>query len=174
MLQTASKTICSIRPLEQEWCGHLYDRFSTAFYPSEPANIDDFHQQLIENCESWIALRDQKIIGFICMSWDADFHVFKEANIPEITTLVVLPEMRRQGVATALMSRIEPKALRSKRRIGMGVSLSPAYQGMQQLCAKRGFIPTSYGLYYKDKPVEHNQQVYMNEHLQLYYIKQRL
>ncbi|MFM2484059.1 GNAT family N-acetyltransferase [Celerinatantimonas yamalensis] len=175
MLQATSKTICSIKPLQEEWCGHLYDRFAhSSLFLSKCDNPDNYHQQLLENTESWIALREQKIIGFICMNWKSDFPPFQEANIPEITTLIVLPEMRNQGVATALISRIELKALRACRRIGIGVSLSPAYQGIQQLCAKRGFSPSSYGLFYRKQPVEHNQQVAISEDLQMYYMKQRL
>lgn len=175
MLQTASKTICSIRPFEEEWCGHLYDRFAnTIVYPSECHNLDDYHQQLMENCESWIALREQKIVGFIRLSWEAEFPEFKEENIPQITNLAVFPEVRQQGIATALISRVEPKALRCKRRIGIGIPLSPDRNGIQRLCFKRGFTPRPNGIFYQGKPVTSDQQVIMNDDLLIYMVKSRL
>ncbi len=81
------------------------------------------------------AYHDGRLIGFVNVAWDGGIHAF-------LLDTTVHPDLRRQGIATALVV----EAVRVARERGaewLHVDFEPHLQGFYRAC---GFRPTEAGL----------------------------
>jgi GNAT superfamily N-acetyltransferase len=120
-----------------------------------------------------VACYDDTIYGFVTIKWTSDYPPFAADNIPEINDLRVHPGFRRRGVATALMNEAEKRIFRQSRFAGLGVGLYADYGPAQQMYVRRGYIPDGRGLGYKNQPVAPGHDVFVDDDLLLYFIKER-
>jgi GNAT superfamily N-acetyltransferase len=110
-------------------------------------------------------------VGHALLVWNPDYDGFKEAGIPEIQDLNVLPGYREQGVGTDLIARLESFAAERSPRVGIGVGLHPGYNNAQKLYPKLGYIPDGRGVHYDNAPVVMGEHYRFDDELVLFFTK---
>ena len=109
--------------------------------------------------------------GHLKLVWHSDYEHFRRNNIPEIKDLNVIPDMRRQGVASQLITRAETFATTKCKATGISVGLHYWYGPAQQLYAKLGYVPDGHGIYFNNLLVEAEDSVIANDELVLRLVK---
>ena len=106
--------------------------WAAAWGASQPP---DFSRILPRSLAHLGAYHDNRLIGFVNVAWDGGIHAF-------ILDTSVHPDLRRQGIATALVK----EAARIARERGaqcLHVDFEPHLRGFYHAC---GFRPTEAGL----------------------------
>jgi ribosomal protein S18 acetylase RimI-like enzyme len=76
----------------------------------------------------------------VSLLWEAPSTALWQRNIPEIVDLYVRKDMRRQGIATALLQTVENAAKeKGQTKIGISVSKSEDFAPARNLYEKLGF-----------------------------------
>ncbi|MCX7121633.1 MAG: GNAT family N-acetyltransferase [Gammaproteobacteria bacterium] len=115
---------------------------------------------------------DNKFSGYVTIKWNSEYSKFNEQNIPEISDLNVLPEYRKQGIATALIKECEIIAKnKGIHEIGLGVGMTEDYGRAQRLYVQLGYLPDGEGLHYKNKKLKYNENTTVDDELVLYFKK---
>ena len=89
-------------------------------------------------------------VGHCKIVWDPDYPYFKAHGIPETQDLNVIPEYRRQGVASALMDETERRIGERSDVAGIGFGLYRDYGAAQRMYILRGYVPDGNGIVYED------------------------
>ncbi len=76
---------------------------------------------------TFLALDQDDFAGWAHLVYSSDYSFFKENNIPESQNLDVVPPLRRRGVGSQLLHRIEQFAFRRYDVIGIGFGLYADY-----------------------------------------------
>jgi len=131
-----------------------------------------YNEQLKSEREVMVAKLNDQFVGYVTLKWKSEYKNFSENNIPEICDLNVLPEFRKQGIGTRLISECE-KLVKDKNylQIGLGVGLLINYGHAQRLYIKLGYIPDGQGIFYKNKPVGYLEEVVVDDDLVIYLTK---
>ncbi|MEV4636872.1 GNAT family N-acetyltransferase [Actinoplanes sp. NPDC049548] len=114
-----------------------------------------------------VAVLDGRFAGYLTVEWDSGYAPFRDAGIPEITDLNVLPSVRRRGVASALLDRAEGLIATRSPTAGIGVGLYADYAAAHLLYLRRGYLPDGRGVAYGGKPVEPEAPVRVDDALAL-------
>jgi ribosomal protein S18 acetylase RimI-like enzyme len=118
-----------------------------------------------------VARTNERVVGFVTVRWQSLYPPFREAAIPEIVDLDVLPEFRRRGAGSALLDHAE-QLIRSRLRVaGIAVGLHAGYGAAQRLYAKRGYVPDGRGLWLSDHYIEEGEHTSVGDEARLYLIK---
>ncbi|MGD0779559.1 MAG: GNAT family N-acetyltransferase [Dehalococcoidales bacterium] len=120
-----------------------------------------------------VAHAEHAIAGFVFIKWQADYPPFAEQSIPEIRDLRVLAEFRRRGIATALMDEAEKRIFQRSKQAGLGVGLYADYGPAQRMYILRGYIPDGHGLMYNNHPVSPGHDIFVDDALTLFFVKER-
>jgi len=120
-----------------------------------------------------LAFYDGEFAGHVNVIWKSEYPLFDEQNIPEISDLIVLPDLRRHGIATALVDEAEKIIFHRSPAAGIGVGMYADYGPAQRMYVLRGYVPDRLGLMYKRKPVKPGEMVKVDDDLVLYLIKVR-
>ncbi len=123
--------------------------------------------------EFLVARYDGIIAGFLYVNWNAGYPSFAEKSIPEIKDLRVLAEYRRRGIATALIDEAEKCIFARSPVAGIGVGLYADYGPAQRMYALRDYVPDGRGITYKEQPVKPGHDVFVDDDLLLYLVKER-
>lgn len=92
--------------------------------------------------------------GYGILNWRPKYAPFKSLHIPEIQDLNVIPDFRRQGLASALIKHCELLAKEKGHSLmGIGVGLHYSYGPAQKLYIKLGYVPDGHGVNYDRKQV---------------------
>ncbi|MEN8151651.1 MAG: GNAT family N-acetyltransferase [Planctomycetota bacterium] len=118
-----------------------------------------------------IALAEGRPAGFGSLVWTPSYPGFREAGIPEVHDLNVLPSRWRQGVATHMMDELERLAGERSSGVGIGVGMHPGYGPAQRLYVLRGYVPDARGLSYDDRPVKSGETLPVDDGLNLHLVK---
>ncbi|MFB9329910.1 GNAT family N-acetyltransferase [Paenibacillus aurantiacus] len=118
-----------------------------------------------------LAEADGRIAGCGHLVKESQYAPFREAGIPEVNDLNVLPEYRRRGIGDKLLVELEAIASRSYASIGIGVGLYADYGPAQRLYARRGYVPDGRGLCYGGETVQPGGLVRADDDLTLYLTK---
>ena len=99
-----------------------------------------------------------KAAGFVMLNGRPQYALYRRLGMPEIQDLNVVPEMRRQGIATALICHCENLA-RAKgcAHVGIAVGLDSGYGAAQRLYVKMGYMPDGNGITYDREPVRRGE-----------------
>ncbi len=150
----------------------------SAFRNSEWKTPESYYQKLLiaqnnGECVFLVAFDDDKVAGFVYIKWQADYPPFARQNIPEIRDLRVLKKYRRHGIATALMNEAEKRVFKLSKAVGLGVGLYTDYGPAQQMYIRRGYVPDGRGLMYKNRPVKPGRDVFVDDDLLIFLVKER-
>jgi len=119
----------------------------------------------------WIAFKEGTFAGYVTLKWQSEYLPFKAKDIPEISDLNVLPELRKQKIASQLLDLAESEARKKGPTIGIGVGLSFDYGNAQRLYIRRGYVPDRLGVTYGYKPVAPGGTVPVDDDLVLWFTK---
>ncbi|VVC75371.1 Putative ribosomal N-acetyltransferase YdaF [Aquicella siphonis] len=123
----------------------------------------------------YVAKKEGRFCGYVTLKWESGYPHFRQNRTPEICDLNVLPDYRRQGIATRLIKKCEFHALKNGyAAIGIGVGLTADYGDAQKLYVNLGYIPDGNGLHSHQQPVPYNHQIMVDDELILYFKKSLL
>jgi GNAT superfamily N-acetyltransferase len=105
--------------------------------------------------------------GYVTVVWHSGYAPFREAGIPEIVDLNVLPSLRRRGIGSRLLE--EAERLIAERSAVAGIYAD--YGAARRLYVKRGYVPDGRGLLYHGRHVARGDTVDIDDGLILYLTK---
>lgn len=126
-----------------------------------------------KECLILIASKNNQDVGFGILNFEPKYSLYKKLEIPEIQDLNVVPDMCKQGVATALLEVFE-NIVRDQGAdsIGISVGLTKDYGAAQRLYCKLGYIPDGYGVTYDREGVTKGQSCALDDDLALMMLKE--
>jgi GNAT superfamily N-acetyltransferase len=141
------------------------------------AKEPDYFEQQMEWQESGerlilIAADEGEDAAYCLLNWEPKYGFFKAHGIPEIQDLNVLPEFRKQGIATKMILHCEELAARKGcKSMGISFGLHPGFGAAQRLYIKLGYIPDGYGATYDRKIVAEGEFKPLDDQLCLMLVK---
>jgi ribosomal protein S18 acetylase RimI-like enzyme len=143
-------TMAVIAALSLAHVGEIPQAFAPLGWPGKDADL--YRRYLAEQDsgvrDGLVASVGSQIAGYVTVGWRSDYLPFRDAGIPEIQDLNVLPAFRRQHVGTALMDAAESAIRARGDTAGLGVGLYGEYGPAQLLYLRRGYLPDGRGLAY--------------------------
>jgi len=119
-----------------------------------------------------VAFIDDQPVGVVHLLKNSFYPNFIQNNIPEINDLLVVKDMQRQGIGEKLVSACEDIARREGYiSIGLGVGLYKDYGMAQRLYFRLGYKPDGNGLMYCNQPVAPGTNVFVDDDLLIYLVK---
>jgi GNAT superfamily N-acetyltransferase len=116
-----------------------------------------------------VAFLAGRFVGYLKIVWKPDYPPYREGNIPEIQDLNVLPDVRRQGIASRLMDEAERiVAEAGYSTIGIGFGMTADYGMAQQMYVRRGYVPDGRGLVSHNRVLEYGDTAIVDDDLVLY------
>ena len=140
---------------------------------NRPAGLYERYYEEQENGQRVVLLAfyDGVFAGHVNIIWKSEYPLFTEQNIPEISDLIVVPDLRRQRIATTLVDEAEKRIFKRSPFAGIGVGMYADYGPAQRMYILRGYVPDRLGLMYKRKPVKPGEMVKVDDDLVLYMVK---
>lgn len=140
---------------------------------NKPASL---YQKYLEEQENnqrcvWVAFKEDAFGGYITLKWQSEYPSFKVHSIPEISDLNVLPDFRKQGLATKFLDLAEAEVRKKSPIVGIGVGLSADYGNAQRLYVKRGYMPDGRGITSRYQSLSWGDTVHMDDDLVLWFTK---
>ena len=161
-----------IKKLSKELVSSLADAFKE--WPKPRSLFEGYYnQQLKDERDTWVAVLDQKPVGYVTLKWQSGYRPFREKNIPEINDLNVLTAYRDQGIGSQLLQAAENAAFEKTNIVGLGVGLYADYGAAQRLYVRKGYTPDARGITYKNEFVEPGKQAIVDDELLLWLVKQK-
>ena len=163
----------SIRRCAQADIQILYELISKLGYAKDEGYFERcFAEQDQGSREIFIIAIDGNDAGYGQLDWQPRYSLFKKLGVPEIQDLNVLPEYRRRGIASALITHCEEMATaKGCEMMGISVGLTSAYGAAQRLYVKLGYVPDGYGVTYDRAAVTHGQLKPVDDDLCLMMLK---
>jgi GNAT superfamily N-acetyltransferase len=127
-------------------------------------------QRGIRQC--WVALLENEFSGYVTLHFKPLYPGIADKGIPEIQDLNVLPQYRRQGIASRLLDHAEQSAAARSNKVAIGVGLHPGYNAAQRLYVLRGYAPDGLGVTYRDRYIEEGELLRADNDLVLHFIKE--
>jgi ribosomal protein S18 acetylase RimI-like enzyme len=161
-----------IRLLQEEDIEPIATAFQNIGWNKPPSQ---YQRYLLEQQEGHrmvlVAFDDDRFAGYLTVVWSSDYQPFRAENIPEIQDLNVLPQVRRMGVGTQLMTKAEELIAERSSVAGIGVGMTGDYGAAQRLYVRRGYKPDGSGLVWRNEAVKYGQQIIVDDDLVLYFVK---
>jgi GNAT superfamily N-acetyltransferase len=129
-------------------------------------------QQKMKLRNVYVAFVEGEFGGYITISWESSYSLFREKNIPEIVDFNVLPKFRRMGIGTQLMDKAEREIAKVSPLAGIGVGMTPDYGAAQRLYVLRGYVPDGLGLHWRGHHVRFGEEIKVDDDLGLYFTKE--
>lgn len=118
-----------------------------------------------------VALLDDELAGCLTIERPAGHPALSRQDVPEITDLLVFPELRRRGVGSVLMEEAERRVAVESDTVGVAVGLSSAHGAAHVFLAGRGYVPDGKGVTYRGREVDAGATVAVDEGLLLVFVK---
>lgn len=106
--------------------------------------------------------------GYGTLLWHSAYEPFREAGIPEVADLNVLPAMQRRGIGGRLLEALERLAGERSQIVGIGVGLTEDYGPAQRLYVLRGYVPDGRGALAREAPLRWGDAVVADDSLVLH------
>jgi len=129
-------------------------------------------EQVLEIRDVYVALIEERFMGYLTICWISSYEPFRKAKIPEIVDFNVLPEFRRQGIGTQLMAKAESEIVKVSSIAGIGVGMTPDYGAAHRLYVLRGYIPNGRGLNYRGHFIKYGDEITVDDNIALYLTKE--
>jgi GNAT superfamily N-acetyltransferase len=141
--------------------------FTAVGWPGKDAGLYTRYLREQEAGERLVLLAADDLAGYLTVDLHSGYPPFREAGVPEITDLNVLPQRRRRGIATALMDVAESEIARRSATAGIGVGLYADYGPAHLMYLARGYRPDGRGVVYRGEQVEPGATVRVDDDLTL-------
>ena len=128
-------------------------------------------EQALEFRDVYVAFIHGQFAGYLTICWSSSYAPFQKEKIPEIVDFNVLPNFRRQGIGTQLMSKAENEIAKVSLVAGIGVGMTPDYGAAQRLYVLRGYIPDGRGLHYRAHYPKYGEEITVDDNLALHLTK---
>jgi GNAT superfamily N-acetyltransferase len=162
----------TIRPLEDRDVAPITAAFESLGWNKPRTQYERYVSEQHRGVRAvFVAFVDDEFAGYLTVNWNPTYPPFRDDGIPEIQDFNVLPRFRRQGIGTRLMDEAEREVSQRSTVAGIGVGMSPDYGAAQRLYVLRGYVPDAQGLTRSGSPVEHGDDIVVNEALVLYLTK---
>lgn len=131
-----------------------------------------FEKALTNSVTVLVGALEGQAAGFCLLNFSPRYSLYKKLGIPEIQDLNVLPNHRRNGLASALIKYCEGLA-RSKNcdHIGISVGLTKDYGAAQILYARLGYLPDGNGVTINREGVHKGQSYPLDDDMALMMLK---
>lgn len=144
-----------VRPMLPDDATRFHDAFTALGWDKSAALFDGYVADHAAGTRvALVAEADGEPVGYCTLLWSSRYPPFREAGIPELVDLNVLPRFRRRGLASLLLDALEARASELGDRIGLGVGLYADYGPAQRLYVARGYLPDGRGIVYDGHPVD--------------------
>lgn len=158
----------NIREAQESDLPELYE----VYHACGKADVGYFETCFADDHTVLLAEMEGRNVGVGILNWKPRYSLYKRLGIPEIQDLNVIPDARRNGVATFMVEWCEDAArAKGKDMIGIGVGLTRDYGPAQILYARLGFIPDGYGVTYDRVGVTPHDSYRMDDDLSLMLVK---
>jgi GNAT superfamily N-acetyltransferase len=158
-----------LEPLAQAHIEVISRAFAASGWPGKDADL--YRRYLAEQDggtrTGLVAVDGTAVLGYLTVLWRSAYLPFREAGIPEICDLNVLPQFRRHHVGTALMDAAESLVAARSTTVGLGVGLYADYGPAHLMYLKRGYLPDGRGIAYEFTPVAPGTTVRVDDDLTL-------
>jgi len=145
----------------------IVSSFDVLSWPGKDA--EQFRRYLSEQAAgdriALVAREAGKFAGYGTVIWASNYPPFRDAGIPEVQDLNVLPQFRRKGVATAIMDLAEEYEASRSPVAGIGVGLYSDYGAAQTMYIQRGYRPDGRGIAYDNQTVRPGETVRVDDDL---------
>lgn len=173
IILSLKETLCTVRFLRQSDIPLIVAAFTDIGW-NKPASL---YQKYLEEQEAaqrcvWVVFKKDVFAGYVTLKWQSGYVSFNKRGIPEISDLNILPQFRKQGIASQLLELAETEAQKKSTIVGIGVGLSADYGEAQKLYVKRGYIPDGKGITYNYEPVPFGRTVPLDDDLVLWLTKE--
>jgi GNAT superfamily N-acetyltransferase len=136
-----------IRPLDAADIDPIVRAFAALGWPGKTVEL--YRRYLDERRPVFVAHLGGDFAGYLTVRRESGYAPFREAGIPEIQDLNVLPQYRRRGIATRLMDSAEELIATRSGTAGIGVGLYADYGPAHLLYLSRGYLPDGRGITYR-------------------------
>lgn len=119
-----------------------------------------------------LATVHERVGGYLTLSWDAEYPPFREAGLPEIQDLKVVPTLRRRGIGSQLLRHAEELAAGRSNAVGLSVGVYEGYGPAQRLYATRGYLPDGRGMTAGNRALFGGETVQVDDSLSFHLIKE--
>jgi GNAT superfamily N-acetyltransferase len=158
-----------IRPLDATDAAPIARAFAAVGWPGKA--IEQYQRYVDEQAANtravFVASVRGDFAGYVTVSWTSGYVPFREAGIPEIQDLNVLPQFRRRGIAAALMDSAEALVATQTDIVGIGVGLYADYAAAHLMYLCRGYRPDGRGLAYRGVTIKPGTSVRVDDDLAL-------
>jgi len=112
------------------------------------------HAQQRGETDCFVAADATTVAGYVCVNWRSSYPAFRDAGVPEIADLNVLPDWRKHGIGSALLDAAENAIAKRSNVAGLGVGLYADYGPAWRLYIARGYVPDGRGVVYDGQQVD--------------------
>jgi GNAT superfamily N-acetyltransferase len=112
---------------------------------------------------SFVAELNGQIAGYCTLLWESEYPHFRNAGVPEVSDLNVLPRYRNLGIGNRLLDAVEAAASERSHLVGLGVGLYADYGAAQRIYARRGYLPDGRGIMYANAPVQPGAEIRIDD-----------
>jgi GNAT superfamily N-acetyltransferase len=162
-----------IRPLIPADLPTLAAAFAAVGWPGKQPQL--FQRYIVEQHRGarvvLVAEPDGVFAGHACILWRSGYQPFRQAGIPEIADVNVLPAHRRRGVGTALMDAAETVVAQRSPIVGLGCGLYADYGPALLLYLRRGYLPDGRGIAYGGRTVVVGDSIRLDDSATLMFTK---
>ena len=162
----------SIAPLRREDIDEIAAAFARLGWHKPASQYERYLEEAVVGVRTtWVARFGGVFAGYATVCWSPDHPPFRDAGIPEIQDLNVLPEFRRRGIGSRLMDTAEACVGSRGRRVGIAVGFDPDYGPAQRMYVVRGYVPDGRGGASHGAPVRWGDTVTVDDDLLLHIVK---
>lgn len=162
-------TALEIRPLRNDDPPVIAAAFEELGWPKPESQYRRYlEEQSAGTRDVLVATVHDEYAGYVTVHWTSPYF----ATIPEIQDFNVLPELRRQGIGSALMDAAEAMVAERFAVVGIGVGLYPDYGQAQRMYVRRGYLPDGRGLIYDGRQVPPMEMIRNDDDATLMFTKQ--
>jgi GNAT superfamily N-acetyltransferase len=102
-------------------------------------------------------------VGYAGVVWRSGYPPFREAGIPEIVDVNVLPAYRRRGIGSRLLDAAEGLVARRSPVAGIGCGLFADYRPALRIYLDRGYRPDGRGIAYDGRTVPAGETIRIDD-----------
>jgi GNAT superfamily N-acetyltransferase len=158
-----------VRPLAANDPVTIAQAFAALGWPGK--TVDQYQRYLDDQVAGTravlVAWFEDRFAGHLTVRWSSAYAPFFDAGIPEIQDLNVLPQLRRRGLASALMDAAEVLIAARRDTAGIGVGLYADHAAAHLMYLHRGYLPDGRGVAYRGSTVPPGSPVLVDDDLAL-------